>query len=61
PYEIRDHAWFVGFAPVQEPEIAVVAMVEHGGHGGSAAAPIVKAVMQEYFRIRQAEGSKGGT
>lgn len=61
PYEIRDHAWFVGFAPVQEPEIAVVAMVEHGGHGGSAAAPVVKAVMQEYFRIRQAEGSKGGT
>lgn len=61
PYEIRDHAWFVGFAPVQEPEIAVVALVEHGGHGGSAAAPVVKAVMQEYFRIRQAEGSKGGT
>ena len=52
PYEIRDHAWFVGFAPVDDPGIAVVAMVEHGGHGGSAAAPIVKAVMQEYFRTR---------
>lgn len=51
PYELRDHAWFVGFAPVEDPQIAVVAMVEHGGHGGSAAAPIVKAVMQEYFRL----------
>ena len=49
-YEVRDHAWFAGFAPVEDPRICVVAMVEHGGHGGSAAAPIVKAVMQEYFR-----------
>ena len=53
PYELRDHAWFVGFAPVADPEICVVAMLEHGGHGGSAAAPIVKAVMQEYFRAKQ--------
>jgi penicillin-binding protein 2 len=50
PYEIRDHAWFVAFAPVEDPKIAIVAMVEHGGHGGSAAAPIVKAVLQEFFR-----------
>ncbi|GAB4368670.1 MAG: penicillin-binding protein 2 [Deltaproteobacteria bacterium] len=61
PYEIRDHAWFVGFAPVSDPEIAVVALVEHGGHGGSAAAPVVKAVMQEYFRrIGSAPETKGG-
>jgi len=52
PYQIRDHAWFVGFAPVDDPQIVVAAMVEHGGHGGSAAAPIVKAVMQEFFRTR---------
>ena len=50
PYQIRDHAWFVAFAPGEDPQICVAAMVEHGGHGGSAAAPIVKAVMQEYFR-----------
>ncbi len=50
PYNLRDHAWFVAFAPVDDPQIAVVAMLEHGGHGGSAAAPVVKAVMQEYFR-----------
>ena len=52
PYEIRDHAWFVAFAPVDDPQICVAALVEHGGHGGSAAAPIVKAVMQEFFRTR---------
>jgi penicillin-binding protein 2 len=59
PYEIRDHAWFAGFAPVPDPEICVVAMVEHGGHGGSAAAPVVKAVMREFFRLKQVVG-KGG-
>jgi penicillin-binding protein 2 len=53
PYLLRDHAWFAGFAPVADPEICVVAMMEHGGHGGSAAAPVVKAVMQEYFRKQQ--------
>jgi penicillin-binding protein 2 len=61
PYQIRDHAWFVAFAPVEDPQICVVAMVEHGGHGGSAAAPIVKAVMQEYFRTLPAgPPAKGG-
>jgi penicillin-binding protein 2 len=59
PYEIRDHAWFVGFAPVEDPEICVVALVEHGGHGGSAAAPLVKAVMQEFFRLKQDAEKRG--
>lgn len=56
-YDIRDHAWFAGFAPTQAPEIAVVAMIEHGGHGGSAAAPVVRAVVQEYFRKKAATGA----
>jgi penicillin-binding protein 2 len=61
PYQIRDHAWFAAFAPADDPQICVVAMVEHGGHGGSAAAPIVKAVMQEYFRTLPARPpAKGG-
>ncbi|MGA7105399.1 MAG: penicillin-binding protein 2 [Candidatus Deferrimicrobiaceae bacterium] len=59
PYKIRDHAWFIGFAPVSDPEICVVALVEHGGHGGSAAAPLVKAVMEEFFRLKQ-DAEKGG-
>ena len=42
------HAWFVGFAPYENPEIAVVCMIEHGGHGAYTA-PAVKEVMEEYF------------
>ena len=60
PYQIRDHAWFVAFAPAEDPQICVAAMVEHGGHGGSAAAPIVKAVMQEYFRTLPAGPPRKG-
>ena len=45
----RDHAWFVGFAPAEAPEIVVVALVEHGGHGGSAAGPIVQRILARYF------------
>ncbi len=49
----RDHAWFVGFAPTEAPEIAVAALVEHGGHGGSAAAPVVQKVLARYFETRR--------
>jgi penicillin-binding protein 2 len=45
----RDHAWFAAFAPVETPEIAVAAIVEHGGHGGSAAGPVVQRVLAAYF------------
>jgi penicillin-binding protein 2 len=46
----RDHAWFASFAPVEEPKIAVVVLNEHGGHGGSAAAPIAMQVIEAYFQ-----------
>ncbi len=48
PYKYRDHAWFVGFAPYENPEIAVAVIVEHGGHGGSAAAPLVRQIIEAY-------------
>jgi len=48
--ETKDHAWFVAFAPVENPKIAVAVVVEHGGHGGSAAAPIAKKVIEEYLK-----------
>jgi len=48
PYKHRDHAWFVGYAPFENPEIAVAVIVEHGGHGGSAAAPIVRRIIEAY-------------
>ena len=46
---LRDHALFIGFAPVDDPKIAVAAIVENGGSGGGVAAPIVKAVMDAYL------------
>lgn len=50
PYVVRDHAWFVAYAPAEAPEIAVATLVEHGGHGGATAAPITKQVIEAYFR-----------
>ncbi|RMD86941.1 MAG: penicillin-binding protein 2 [Candidatus Dadabacteria bacterium] len=50
---LNDHAWFAGFAPVEKPEIVVVALIENGGHGGVAAAPVVKKVMEAFFAGRQ--------
>lgn len=50
-----DHAWFVAFAPYENPEIAVAVLVEKGGHGGSAAAPVVKRILEAYFGFAQAE------
>jgi penicillin-binding protein 2 len=49
----RDHAWFVAYAPADAPEIAVAAILEHGGHGGSAAAPVVQRVLAAYFGEEQ--------
>ncbi|MFQ5597213.1 MAG: penicillin-binding protein 2 [Nitrospiria bacterium] len=49
PEAFRDHAWFASFAPVDHPEIAVVVLVENGGHGGATAAPIAKRVIESYF------------
>ena len=52
PYKFRDHAWFVAYAPAEAPEILVAVLVEHGGHGGSAAAPLARQVMEAYFKNR---------
>ncbi|MFZ3071927.1 MAG: penicillin-binding protein 2 [Thermodesulfobacteriota bacterium] len=49
PYEFRDHAWFVGFAPYDDPKIAVAVIVEHGGFGSAAAAPVALKVIQAYL------------
>jgi penicillin-binding protein 2 len=52
PYEIRDHAWFVAYAPAENPEIAVAVLVEHGGRGGSVAAPLAKMVIEKYVALK---------
>jgi penicillin-binding protein 2 len=52
PYQYRDHAWFTCFAPLENPEIAVTVLVEHGLHGGSGAGPVARAVLAKYFEDR---------
>jgi penicillin-binding protein 2 len=51
-YWTRDHAWFVAYAPAEDPEIAVAVLVEHGGLGGAVAAPLAKKVIEKYAEIR---------
>jgi penicillin-binding protein 2 len=46
----RDHAWFVAFAPLDNPQFVVAVFLEHGGQGSSAAAPVAMRVLDRYFR-----------
>jgi penicillin-binding protein 2 len=52
PYKYRDHGWFTCYAPAEDPEIAVTVLIEHGLHGSSAAGPIARAVLNQYFSGR---------
>ena len=47
----RDHAWFVAFAPADDPQIAIAVVVEHGGFGGQVAAPIAKSLLEAWFKL----------
>ena len=49
PPRRQPHAWFVTYAPVEAPRLAMAVFVESGGHGGTAAAPIARAVYEYYF------------
>lgn len=49
PFRFRDHAWFVAFAPAEDPRVAVAVLVEHGGHGASAAGPIAREMIRTYL------------
>jgi len=51
-YNLRDHAWFVCYAPAVNPVIAVSVLIEHGKHGSSGAGPVAKAVVKEFLEIK---------
>jgi penicillin-binding protein 2 len=57
-YFNRDHAWFVSYAPVDKPQIAIAVLVEHGGHGGEAAAPMAKKVYEKFIESQQSPADK---
>jgi len=44
-----DQSWWCGYGPVDKPELVVCALIENGGHGGTAAAPAALEVFAEYF------------
>jgi penicillin-binding protein 2 len=58
PEKYRDHAWFVAYAPVVDPEIALAVFVEHGGHGSTGAAPIAKKIIERYYEKEENIKSK---
>ena len=58
---IEDHAWFAGFGPANDPQIVVVALVENGGHGGVAAAPIARQIFMQYFGIKETTSSQANS
>ena len=63
PYKDRDHALFVAFAPYKNPEYAISVLVEHGGSGGKAAAPIAKKVIKkvlERHELRRSTNNQKG-
>jgi penicillin-binding protein 2 len=53
---LRDHSWFIAFAPAENPQIAVAVLVENGGFGASAAAPIARKIMDAYLLPRLKPG-----
>ena len=49
PEHLQDHAWFIAFAPADHPRIAVTVLVENGGHGSQAAAPIARKLFDHFL------------
>jgi penicillin-binding protein 2 len=58
PERHRDHAWFIAYAPAENPSIALVVLVENGGHGSSAAAPIARIVFDYWLLGKQPESTQ---
>jgi penicillin-binding protein 2 len=56
----QDHAWFASFAPVNDPEVVVVVLVERGGKGGQVAAPIARKILNAIFLEKVASIELGG-
>jgi cell division protein FtsI/penicillin-binding protein 2 len=55
------HGWFICFAPVEHPRIAVAAIVEHGRHGATSAAPVCRAILDVFFGKRKPQEIASGT
>jgi peptidoglycan glycosyltransferase len=47
----RDHAWFIGFAPADNPQVAIAVLIENGGGGGTTAAPIAGRILRKAITL----------
>lgn len=54
---LRDHAWFVAFAPIEQPRIVIVVLIENGGSGSGVAAPVAREVMDAYLEAQSTEAA----
>jgi len=54
----EDHAWFIGYAPADQPKVAFCILVENGGSGGKVAAPIAREIIQNYFYSKKVSRDK---
>ncbi len=55
---LRDHAWYIAYAPVDKPTIALAVLVENGGFGAATAAPVARAVIDYYLLGKQPDAKK---
>jgi penicillin-binding protein 2 len=49
---VHDHAWFIAFAPSESPSVSIAVLIEHGGHGSSASAPVAKIITENLLKQR---------
>ena len=55
----ENHAWFIGFAPFEHPEVCITVFIEHGGDGSATAAPIAGNIIRKYFQLKYLQIVKG--
>ena len=60
PFDHRDHGWFVGFAPRENPEIVVAVFAMHGCSGAGGAAPVAKLVFDKWWEKKKREAAIAG-
>lgn len=56
--KFKENSWFACFAPAHAPRIAIAVIIEHGGHGGTSAAPVAQGIMEQYFQLYTPEGRR---
>jgi penicillin-binding protein 2 len=56
PRHLENHAWFVAFSPVDDPEVVVSVFLEHGGGGGGNAAPVAREVIRAFYEYKKKRG-----